>query len=123
MRYENSEQMLARALQSIPLGSQTFSKSKTQYPRGVSPFFIQRANGAKVWDVDGNEYLDFISALGAISLGYNDADVVNAVKAQLDEGTIFSLPHPLEHQVAEKMIGKTTKRDLVFGTPLSKDDV
>lgn len=102
--YKNSEEMLERALKSIPLGTQTFSKSKTQYPFGVSPFYIQRAKGSKVWDIDGNEYIDFISALGSISLGYNDEDVLNAVKDQLEQGTIFSLPHPIEVLVAEKMI-------------------
>lgn len=101
--YKNSEEMLARALKSIPLGTQTFSKSKTQYPFGVSPFYIQKAKGSRVWDIDGNEYIDFICGLGAISLGYNDEDVMNAVKAQLEEGTIFSLPHPIEVLVAEKI--------------------
>lgn len=102
--YKNSEEMLERALKSIPLGTQTFSKSKTQYPHGAAPFYIQKAKGSRVWDIDGNEYIDFISALGSISLGYNDKDVLNAVKAQLEEGTIFSLPHPIEVLVAEKMI-------------------
>ena len=104
LSYKKSEELLARALKSIPLGTQTFSKSKTQYPHGVVPFYIQSAKGSKVWDVDGNEYVDFISALGSISLGYNDPDVLDAVKAQLEEGTIFSLPHPIEIYVAEKMI-------------------
>ena len=53
-RYSVSEDMLARAERSIPLGSQTFSKSKTQYPYGVSPYFIERGEGAYVYDVDGN---------------------------------------------------------------------
>lgn len=101
--YKKSEEMLERALKSIPLGTQTFSKSKTQYPLGVSPFYIQKAKGARVWDIDGNEYIDFICGLGAISLGYNDEDIINAVKAQLEEGTLFSLPHPIEVYVAEKM--------------------
>lgn len=100
---KNSEEMLKRALESIPLGTQTFSKSKTQFPFGVSPFYIQKAKGSKVWDIDGNEYIDFICGLGAISLGYNDEDVLNAVKAQLEEGTIFSLPHPVEVLAAEKV--------------------
>lgn len=101
--YKNSEEMLARALKSIPLGTQTFSKSKTQYPLGVSPFYIQKARGSRAWDIDGNEYIDFICSLGAISLGYNDQDVMDAVKEQLEEGTIFSLPHPIEVLVAEKI--------------------
>jgi glutamate-1-semialdehyde 2,1-aminomutase len=103
-RYTKSEQLLERALKSIPLGSQTFSKSKTQYPYGASPYFIQRAKGSRVWDVDGNEYVDFINSLAAITLGYSDPDVDAAVKAQLDEGIIFSLPHPIEMQVAEEMV-------------------
>lgn len=103
-RYAQSEALLARALQSIPLGSQTFSKSKTQYPLGVSPYFIARGEGARVWDVDGHEYLDFINSLCAVTLGYNDPDVTAAVRRQLDDGVIFSLPHVLEMQVAEKII-------------------
>ncbi|MBV9183533.1 MAG: aminotransferase class III-fold pyridoxal phosphate-dependent enzyme, partial [Acidobacteria bacterium] len=102
-RYHNSEQMLQRALGVIPLASQTFSKSKTQYPLGVSPYFAARANGSKIWDIDGNEYIDFVNSLAAITLGYNDPDVTAAVQAQLQDGTIFSLPHPLELQVAEKI--------------------
>jgi glutamate-1-semialdehyde 2,1-aminomutase len=103
-RYRSSEEMLDRALQTIPLGSQTFSKSKTQFPRGVSPFFIQKGRGSRVWDVDGNEYVDFINGLASLTLGYNDPDVTNAVKCQMEDGVIFSLPHPLEIQVAEKIV-------------------
>lgn len=103
-RYRRSEAMLERALKSIPLGSQTFSKSKTQYPLGVSPFFITRGEGCRVWDVDGNEYIDFVNSLAAVTLGYNDPDVTEAVRKQLMDGVIFSLPHPLEVEVAEKVI-------------------
>ncbi len=103
-RYAHSEQLLERALRTIPLGSQTFSKSKTQYPIGVSPFFIQRGKGSHVWDVDGNEYIDFINSLAAITLGYCDPDVDAAVRSQLDDGVIFSLPHPLEMEVAEQLV-------------------
>lgn len=103
-RYQHSEALLARALQTIPLGTQTYSKSKTHYPWGVSPYFIQRASGSRVWDVDGNEYIDFVNGLTAITLGYGDADVTAAVQAQLEQGVIFSLPHPIEIQVAEKIV-------------------
>jgi glutamate-1-semialdehyde 2,1-aminomutase len=101
--YKNSEEMLARALKHIPLGSQTFSKSLTSYPHGVSPYFIQRAAGSLVWDVDGNEYIDFVSGLASITLGFSDPDIDAAVKAQLKEGVIFSLAHPIEISVAEKI--------------------
>lgn len=99
--FVQSQDYLARAERVIPLGSQTFSKSRTQYPYGVSPYFIRRASGARVWDIDGNEYLDFVSSLASITLGYNDPDVTQAVRAQLDDGVIFSLPHPVEAEVAE----------------------
>ncbi len=103
-RYSKSEDMLARAERSIPLGAQTFSKSRTQYPVGASPFFVTHAEGCRVWDVDGNEYIDLNNALAAITLGYNDPDVTAAVKEQLEKGTIFSLSNELEIEVAEKMI-------------------
>ncbi len=115
-RYRCSEEMLDRALAVIPLGSQTFSKSKTQFPQGVSPFFIERGLGSKVWDVDGNEYIDFISGLAAITLGYNDPDVNAAVKAQLQKGSIFSLAHRLEIEVAEKIVEMVPCAEMVrFG--------
>ena len=103
-RYQQSEALLERALRTIPLGSQTFSKSRTQYPFGVSPYFIERGRGSHVWDVDGNEYVDMIGGLCALTLGYCDPDVDAAVKAQLEDGIIFSLPHRLEMEVAEQLV-------------------
>ena len=115
-RYKRSEELLQRAEKTIPLGSQTFSKSRTQYPHGVSPYFINRGQGSHVWDVDGNEYIDFVNSLAAVTLGYNDPDVTQAVRAQLEEGIIFSLPHPIEMQVAEKIVEMVPCAELVrFG--------
>lgn len=115
-RYRQSEALLARALKTIPLASQTFSKSKTQYPFGVSPYFIERGQGCRVWDVDGNEYIDFVSSLASITLGYNDPDVTTAVRAQLDDGVIFSLPHRLEMEVAERLVDMVPCAEMVrFG--------
>jgi glutamate-1-semialdehyde 2,1-aminomutase len=102
-RYENSESLLARSLEVIPLGAQTFSKSVTQLPLGISPFFVEKAVGARFWDVDGNEYLDLSNALAAVTLGYCDADVDEAVVRQMRSGVTFSLSHEIEVQVAEKL--------------------
>jgi len=102
--YQKSEEYLAAALKVIPLGTQTFSKSKTQYPHGVSPFFIEKGKGSKVWDVDGNEYIDFVNSLAAVTLGYCDPDVDEAVRAQMEKGVLFSLPHSIEIEVAKKII-------------------
>lgn len=69
-----------------------------------------------MWDADGNEYVDFINALASITLGYNDPDVKSAVMAQLEEGTIFSLPHELEIKVAEKIVEMVPCAEMVrFG--------
>lgn len=115
-RYKKSEDFLKRAERSIPLGSQTFSKSKTQYPFGVSPYFMQRGKGSHVWDIDGNEYVDFINSLAAVTLGHGDPDVTRAVCDQLEDGVIFSLPHPLETEVAERIIDMVPCADMVrFG--------
>lgn len=115
-RYHKSEALLERALKVIPLGSQTFSKSLTQYPYGVSPYFIERGEGSRVWDVDGNEYIDFINSLASVTLGYNDPDVTAAVRAQLNDGVIFSLPHQLETEVAERIVAMVPCAEMVrFG--------
>lgn len=115
-RYAKSESLLERALKVIPLASQTFSKSLTQYPYGVSPYFIVRGQGSRVWDVDGNEYIDFISSLASVTLGYNDPDVTRAVQEQLTRGVIFSLPDPLETEVAERIVAMVPCAEMVrFG--------
>ncbi len=103
-RYKKSEAFLDRALSVIPLGSQTFSKSKTALPFGVSPFFVDRAKGSRMWDIDGNEYLDFVNALCCVTLGYCDPDIDAAVREQMNSGVTFSLPHRLETEVAELLV-------------------
>ncbi len=114
--FSESEAMLQRALKVIPLGTQTFSKSYLQYPRNVSPFFLARAAGSKVWDVDGNAFVDFVNALASVTLGHCDPDVSKAVAAQLGEGTIFTLAHPLETEVAELIIAMVPCAEMVrFG--------
>jgi len=115
-RYKKSEEYLERALKTIPLGSQTFSKSKTQLPVGVSPFFASKGEGAYIWDVDGNQYIDFVNSLASITLGYNDPDVTKAVTEQLANGTIYSLSHELEFKVAEKIVEMVPCAEMVrFG--------
>jgi glutamate-1-semialdehyde 2,1-aminomutase len=115
-RYFRSEEMLARAERTIPLGTQTFSKSKTQFPLGVSPFYAARAQGSRLWDIDGNEFIDFNNSLAAVTLGYNDPDVHAAVTAQLADGVIFTLPHQVEVEVAELIVEIVPSAEMVrFG--------
>lgn len=103
-RYEESTNFLKLAEKLIPLGSQTFSKSRTQYPVGISPLYVDRAKGCHTWDIDGNRYIDLVSSLASITLGYQDRQVNRAIRKQLNTGTIFSLPGKLEFEVAEKIV-------------------
>jgi glutamate-1-semialdehyde-2,1-aminomutase len=100
-KFAESQRLLAKAEKLIPGCSQTFSKAPNQFVRGVTPVFIESAEGCRLTDVDGNEFVDFPLSLGPIILGHKDPDVDAAVRAQLDKGTIFSLPHRLEVEVAE----------------------
>jgi glutamate-1-semialdehyde 2,1-aminomutase len=101
--YARSQQMLARAERVIPLGSQTFSKSKIQLPPWASPLFVTHGDGGRVFDVDGNEYVDLIGALLPNVLGYRDPDVDLAIRRQLTRGISFSLPTALESELAERL--------------------
>jgi len=100
-RYRKSQDLLERAQRVIPLGSQTFSKSRVVYPAGAAPLFLTHGLGSRVWDVDGNEYVDFVNGLLPVVLGYGDADVLRAVTGQLERGVTFSLATELEVEVAE----------------------
>ena len=107
---------LMRAEKSIPVGSQTFSKSKTQYPLGISPLYADRAKGAEIWDVDGNRYIDLVSALASVTLGYGDKGLEKAVKKQLKKGVSMSLPGILEAEVAELIVELVPSAEMVrFG--------
>ncbi len=102
--FDVSDEMLARTEKVIPLGSQTFSKSYVNFPRGHSPMFLSHGLGGRVWDVDGNEYVDFVCGLLPIILGYCDEDVDTAIRRQLARGISFSLATDLEYQLAERLI-------------------
>lgn len=115
-RYRESENHLVRAERSIPLGSQTFSKSRAQYPVGISPLYIERAKGALVWDLDGNEYIDLVSSLASVTIGYGNRKINSSVEKQLKKGVSFSLPGILEAEVAELICGLVPSAEMVrFG--------
>jgi glutamate-1-semialdehyde aminotransferase/spore coat polysaccharide biosynthesis protein SpsF (cytidylyltransferase family) len=98
-----STALLARARRVIPSCTQTMSKGPTQFVQGVAPVFLARGKGCRVWDVDGNEYIDYPLALGPVILGHDYPAVTEAVTRQMAGGTSFSLPHPLEVEVAEML--------------------
>src|SRR6185437_9022134 len=115
-RYKNSKSLLKEALKIIPLGSQTFGKCHLQFPENNSPHFIKKGFGCYLWDIDGNKYIDFMSALLTVNLGYQDRDVDNAVRAQMKNGVSFSFAHPLELELSKMIIKMVPCAEMVrFG--------
>src|SRR5882672_9330844 len=101
--YERSQEALALARETIPLGAQTFSKSHLQFPQ-PSPLFLSHGDGAEVFDIDGNAYVDLVSALLPTILGYRDSDVDQAIRRQLASGISFSLATRLEQELAAELV-------------------
>ncbi len=100
---DRSLQLYERAINVVPGGAGTFSKSASQLAFGYSPLFLERASGCRVWDVDGNEYVDYMLGLGPVILGHCYDSVVKAQREQLERGQAFSLTCPLEIEVAEML--------------------
>lgn len=102
--FEKSNALVERERKVAPLAAQTFSKSYRYFMPGTAPMYIDHGVGARLYDVDGNEYLDFICCLGPITLGYNYPAVNEAVIEQLNKGIIFSTQAPVECELAEKLV-------------------
>jgi glutamate-1-semialdehyde aminotransferase len=80
------------------------SKGPSQWAQACAPGYLARGRGARVQDVDGRWYLDFPMALGPIVLGYAHPAVDEAIRRQLRDGIVFTLPHPLELDVAQRLV-------------------
>ena len=96
-----SDALYNRALGLIPSVTQTLAKGPGQWVKGIAPKYLVKGKGCHVWDVDGNEYIDYMMGVGPLSLGYSYQKVDDAIKKQLEDGITFSMMHPLEVEVAE----------------------
>ena len=94
-----SDVLFKAALEHIPGGV----NSPVRAFRGVGgePFFVDRAEGARVWDVDGNEYIDYVGTWGPAILGHAHPRIIEAVRKSAGRGTSFGIPNPLEVRMAE----------------------
>ncbi len=99
--FTESARVFKRAIQTIPTGAQTFSKSHIQFPAGRSPLYASYGDGGYIFDVSGNRYVDLVGALYPVILGYNDPDINEAIRRQLDNGISFSLATELESELSE----------------------
>ena len=94
-----SEQLFAEALKYIPGGVN--SPVRAFRAVGGQPFFVNKAKGARVWDVDGNEYIDYVGTWGPAILGHAHPKIIEAVQAAAEDGTSFGIPNPFEVTMAK----------------------
>jgi len=102
-RYEASVEMRERAHRLIPGGAHTYAKGDDQYP-ALSPGFIARGKGCRVWDVDGNEFIEYGMGLRAVTLGHAVPRVIDAATRMMQQGANFTRPHPIEVELAETLV-------------------
>ena len=94
-----SAELFARARCRIPGGVN--SPVRAFRGMGREPFFVERAAGAEIWDVDGNKYIDYVGTWGPAILGHAPEVVIEAVRGAAGQGVSFGIPNPLEVEMAE----------------------
>ena len=104
----------------IPGGAHTYAKGEDQYPEDMAPV-ISHGSGAHVWDVDGNEYIEYGSGLRAVSLGHAHPKVVEAVRRELDRGSNFVRPSIIELEAAERFLTSVPTAEMVKFTKNGSD--
>jgi glutamate-1-semialdehyde 2,1-aminomutase len=97
----------------IPGAAQTLSKMPARFPQGAFPVAVSHGYGARITDVDRNEYVDWIGALGAVPLGYCRTNVNASVLLMLGDGAALSLPHEIEARLAERLCYKIPCAEMV----------
>jgi glutamate-1-semialdehyde 2,1-aminomutase len=112
-RFEISRQWQERAHALVPGGCHTYAKGDDQYPV-LAPGFIARGKGCRVWDVDGNEYIEYGMGNRAVGLGHAHPAVVEAAMQALAVGCNFTRPTPYEVECAERLLA------LVPGAEMAK---
>ena len=114
-KFAASAEHTAAARELIPGGAHTYARGDDQYPEGMAPV-IERGAGCRVWDIDGNEFVEFGSGLRANTLGHGFEPVVRAVQRYLADGVGFVRPHRLEREAAERLIDLIPSAEMVkFG--------
>ncbi len=107
-----SRSLQPRAHNLIPGGAHTYSKGDDQFPE-QAPAFITRGKGCHVWDVDGNEFIEYGMGLRAVTLGHAFQPVVDAAYGQMQLGANFTRPAKIELDLAEAVLGVVDGADMV----------
>ena len=111
MKTTKSQALFAEAQRLIPGGVN--SPVRACKSVGCDPRFIQRASGSKIYDADGNEYIDFVCSWGPMILGHNYPAIMEAIRQTMADGTSFGAPCPLEVELAELVTGALPSVDMV----------
>ena len=109
-RYRESKALFERAIRVVP-GGIYGHQSPRLLVRDAYPYFFARGNGARLWDVDGNEYLDLMCSYGPIVLGHNHPRVDEAARRQAALGSCFNGPAPVWVELAERLVSLTPWAD------------
>ncbi len=109
--YDRSTELFAQANRYIPGGVN--SPVRAFKSVGHNPVFIERARGSKIFDVDGNEYIDYVGSWGPMILGHQHPEVVSALKFYLDKGTSYGAPTELETVMAKTVIDALPAMEMV----------
>lgn len=112
MEFANSNALREKAHRLIPGGCHTYAKGDDQFPE-ESPSFIVRGKGCRVWDVDGNEFIEYGSGLRSVTLGHAYEPVVRAAASQMELGNNYNRPALLEIECAEKLLSFVPAADQV----------
>ena len=120
MKFERSRELQRRSHALIPGGAHTYAKGADQYPI-EAPGFVVRGEGCRVWDPDGNEFIEYGMGLRAVTLGHGYAPVVQAASRALAEGTNFTRPATLEVALAERMTRLIDAAEMVKFTKNGSD--
>lgn len=112
VNFARSNMLQARLHELVPGGAHTFAKGSDQYPEGMAPV-LTRGRGARVWDVDGNEFVEYGMGMRAVTLGHAYPPVVDAVRAALADGVSFTRPTELELAAAEDFLALVPDADMV----------
>ncbi len=108
---KRSSELYARARQYIPGGVN--SPARSWRAVGGEPLFISRGAGSKVWDADGNQYIDYVASWGPLVLGHAHPEVIEAIKATAERGTSFGAPTELENELARLVVESFPSMELV----------
>jgi glutamate-1-semialdehyde 2,1-aminomutase len=110
--FRRSRGLQQLAHERIPGGSHTYAKGDDQYPL-LSPGFISRGEGCHVWDVDGNEYIEYGMGNRCVGLGHAYRPVVEAAHRAMQQGVNFGRPSPLEVECASELLGMIAGAEMV----------